>query len=109
MGGDDRPEIKTKRVYSFDTIIKATKLQVSYIKGTHATFRVNETKTGKVHYVSWNKKLEIWQCDCWHYANRTAPNRIKWGYCSHIMGLLYQKSPQEFEQEAKREVTIKQP
>ena len=25
-----------------------------------------------------------WYCDCWWYANRTIPNKDKWGYCSHI-------------------------
>jgi hypothetical protein len=107
MDGDNRQEIKTIKVYKFERIIKATKLQVSHIKGSTTTFKIIEPKTNKEHYVCWSQKLQDWQCDCWHYANRTAPNKVRWGYCSHIMGLLYKKAVTTFEKEAIREVTIK--
>lgn len=40
---------------------------------------------GVENEVRHDKRTERWSCTCWWYANRTAPNKERWGECSHII------------------------
>ena len=58
----------------------------------------------KVHYLNWNKKVKGWQCTCWWYANRTAPNLDRWGYCTDVLALLLRYDKKRFYKEIQRTI-----
>lgn len=90
------------RVYSNKRILDATKLKIVHVKNTTGVFTCWNTKTKTHHYVQHSPKHRDFICDCWWFANRTAPNKHRWGYCKHILSLLWDKCPSKFEEEVKR-------
>ena len=51
-------------------------------------FETISKRTGETYYLRISKKTKEWTCTCWWFANRTAPNKSKYGNCSHIKELL---------------------
>lgn len=106
MPKDLRTDLKLSRVYSVDRITNATRFTVVMLRNSN-TFKVYIAKElvknpDKYHFVSHNKKTFDWTCTCWWHANRTSPNQKRWGYCSHVLGLLYTYSKDKFCEEIKR-------
>lgn len=43
-------------------------------------------KSGKEKkMVRFDGKTNKWSCSCWWFANRTAPDKGKWGDCKHLI------------------------
>ena len=56
---------------------------MTVIRDSKKEFKVLSSKGDKFYNIFIDKNNEF-HCDCWWYANRTVPNKSKWGYCSHI-------------------------
>ena len=42
-------------------------------------FEVTSKRNSEVYFVRLNPKTREWQCTCWWFSNRTAPNKDKYG------------------------------
>jgi len=56
-------------------------------------------KTTQEYYVYQDRKSKKLECSCHWYIHRTKPDRDRWGYCGHILRVLYEYDRQGFDKD----------